>query len=224
MNTNAAARTYDWKQAKRLTAILSLSQLGGVLSIDLARSFLQRLPVDSRAIVARCEWVGLVLTALAGLCWAVRLSEHQRLLRLRTATVCLIVLDAVLLVFVIHATGGLFRSPFSLLLVSIPFAIFILRFLPKNGWLAFVVQSLLMLAGLWHWRLWRPGANATGSAYDVFADPGFLGAFAILASFGLLLSVFCLTLRKSEMADMAANAFFAGGGHISYANRMGRRG
>jgi len=224
LNTNAAARTYDWKQAKRLTAILSLSQLGGVLSIHLARSFLQRLPVDSRAIVARCEWVGLVLTALAGLCWAVRLSEHQRLLRLRTATACLIVVDALLLVFVIRATGGFLRSPFSVLLASTPILMIILRFLPKDGWTALVVQALLMLAELWYWRFSRPGANATASAYDAFADPGFLGAFVILAVFALLLSVFCLTLRKVEISDMATNAFFASGGRISYADRVGRRG
>lgn len=220
MNTTAVARTSEWKQARRLSAILCFSQIAGALGIYLALTRLQRLPGDVRTAVAVCAWVGVALTVIVGLCWAPRLPERQRLARVQAAAGCLVVLDAVLLAFVIRVTGGFLRSPFGLLLAEIPIMVVILRSRPAKGWSAFAVQFLLIIAELWHWLV----ANATtASRYVVFTDPGFPQTFTILAVFVLLLSVFSLASRRAEMADMAANAFFAGSSRISYAERMGRR-
>jgi hypothetical protein len=143
---------------------------------------------------------------------------------LQATATCLVALDAVLLVFVTRATGGLLRSPFNLLLASIPVATIILVSRPGRGLGAFAMQLMSVLAALWHWRASHPLPLArTSAGYDVFADPGFIQAFAVTAVLTMLLSSLCLTLRKAEMRDMAANAFLAGrGGPISYTDRMGR--
>ncbi len=210
------ARTSEWKQARRLATMLCFSQIAGALAIYLALTRLQRLPGDIRTAVAVCAWIGVALTGIVGVCWA--------LARIRTAAGCLAVLDAVLLAYVMRVTGGFLRSPFGLLLIAIPIVVVILRTRPAKGWSALAVQFLLSMAALWHWLLVSPVATTTtASRYVVFTDPGFPKSFTVMAVFALLLSLLSLALRRAEMADMAANAFFAGSSRISYAERMGRR-